>query len=1002
MTAIQFNSNIPNVVASFSREAIEEFYRKLKNGVLDQTNEDIIFLTSNNLLEFLFDANPYSDSTDSGLKYQLTILESKVVTDKKEVSFENQIFRHHILTKKPTAELNITGIEESLPILYLAWGYGADSSTWSTVHRTIISDIDYSFKSDNDRVLTLELLDDISYIMNSNASTKSAYQVSVLYDADEHDFIYKLKVLYSKFFSSVFPNSTILLEFEEEFNLLLESYIRNFYVNTSDAAPISKGRSYSGETFKEKIEQASKIIKELKKTNEELNTVRQSLEEPLLIRDTNKKIKLNQIAIRSHEDFISRYGALDKIDFKRAGEKWEISHIITRFNKLAAQKRFLEEELGFSLEPILPRGFITKSLIEGPAGGYAALGGSVGVTDLTTTISQPTIPAELEGEKTTYYAIDPKYYASVPYIKELESSGDPRFDTFKDNYLYTGEVKGKLQSGDALKTQYVIGGITETSRPHFLKGGLVYVADEETLRAAADVEEKISQTLSVGTFHRDQYIQYQNDRIVWAYKRRETTNLRVKSANVRTIVPSTYNLTDDYRNRKDAIDSYNIRTMTELSKVDWRITLSKNHGTTLSSFLSKLVSKLNLILELAREGAFVAGSKVGEIEYRLINRSEFMDTDIFTTPTVFFFGSNNLVKKYAKSNPMYTDEDSTLRKVVSQKLSIDDKSKNIVLTYNRPAVLRSTLLDQEPNIMDLKYRSEGRYYLSLFAVPSYTNTNTDGAKVNPFTLVTLEHIWDPKSKKRIIAFLRKYIKKLGSGVSSQIGEEIITNILTLTTSELIDKEGNIRPASQEEISAAFDERLEDMPDDIDPNDGRFARVNLLMTKEVTPDLLTEFLTDIGENLEEEDILTVQQLILNLKVAATTNRIVVDKNNPLSKENFVKEPILAPNFKVDLHNTKNPTDIKDLILHRRQNHYKQLCTMLHQLEVTVLGVPEISTMSEILSNRIFTVQVFEPRSGDLHWLSGRYTLFGFKHIINPRSGYLTSFTLQSIENLFTND
>ncbi len=68
----------------------------------------------------------------------------------------------------------------------------------------------------------------------------------------------------------------------------------------------------------------------------------------------------------------------------------------------------------------------------------------------------------------------------------------------------------------------------------------------------------------------------------------------------------------------------------------------------------------------------------------------------------------------------------------------------------------------------------------------------------------------------------------------------------------------------------------------------------------------------------------------------------------------------------------------------------------QLEITTLGVPEISEIQDLASQgRDVVLTVFDVRN-DLdntpHWLSGIYQIMSINHSISPSDGYTTSYKL----------
>ena len=85
-----------------------------------------------------------------------------------------------------------------------------------------------------------------------------------------------------------------------------------------------------------------------------------------------------------------------------------------------------------------------------------------------------------------------------------------------------------------------------------------------------------------------------------------------------------------------------------------------------------------------------------------------------------------------------------------------------------------------------------------------------------------------------------------------------------------------------------------------------------------------------------------------------------------------------------------------VLDTKYQFMKAMRDFTWEVEVTTLGIPEISVVTEDMGGdgRKIILTVFDVRN-DLdapHWLSGIYTILGMNHSINTSEGYTSTFKL----------
>ena len=206
------NDALPNVVMSFDVDKIKQFHDGLLVGTMNTDIEGLFPLVpKSHLLEFEMQMGEHGDSTRSGFEYNLVLSE---VNDE----FQVRLLEHFAHTKKFGGGLSTSHPEhggiEKLASLYMAWGWGRDAKTWSSVHRGLINNINYEFNAFNDKILRIQMFDDISFFLDLPAAAESRLEVEDKYYGDQ-TIAWNISNIISKFLAGVFYDSFVIVDLDE-------------------------------------------------------------------------------------------------------------------------------------------------------------------------------------------------------------------------------------------------------------------------------------------------------------------------------------------------------------------------------------------------------------------------------------------------------------------------------------------------------------------------------------------------------------------------------------------------------------------------------------------------------------------------------------------------------------------------------------------------------------------------------------------------------------------
>ena len=107
---------------------------------------------------------------------------------------------------------------------------------------------------------------------------------------------------------------------------------------------------------------------------------------------------------------------------------------------------------------------------------------------------------------------------------------------------------------------------------------------------------------------------------------------------------------------------------------------------------------------------------------------------------------------------------------------------------------------------------------------------------------------------------------------------------------------------------------------------------------------------------------------------------VTNSTKLTREIKIYEAFSKNNNNLDSY-------IKDTIIAA-----ENLASEAWSVEVVTLGIPELDIPQQEISSRGVELSVWDERTQNAHWLTGRYQILGVAHAIDPSKGYLTKLKL----------
>tara|TARA_R110000824_G_scaffold190564_1_gene372131 strand:+ start:482 stop:3688 length:3207 start_codon:yes stop_codon:yes gene_type:complete len=1053
------NSALVNVMITFSREAAFKFYDGLKNGELKTDIPDIFELTPNNsLLRFEAKIGAHSDSGESGFHYDL-VLGNLPTTDSGD-AFESRLFQHYAITRRSFLRLYednvLKGDMETLPSIYLCWGYGTDAETWSTVHKGLITDIEYDFTPNGDKVLKVHMKDSLSLEMDALALRKSASQVSVEVDFGK-SIHWNLSNLLSKFLSNAFTKSYVVVNLGEA----METYLTNWEdtmksqsyssllaeLDTDDSGAIDtdKERAAVIERLKdlksEHLSTASRATIERDEMIEkqrnlpstaEFDTRRLELERGIDEKNKiiNEALYQAEIIDRNLEDMFQKSNQnQDTITNTSQNPEYTGLPILNRPNKVTVEK----PEHSSGIEPINLKNLyhpeqierfqrITQNLLPnanllfergvlesrlpltsqnnqsyhtgnaiaqdhptGPSKFIHEEGGKMTPNPNYVKESEPDLPSDTGGDNSE------NAFNSLPHKFYFESAGI-RLENVYDGEKGIGHLKGAT--------------LVEVSHLGFIT--FKNISAEKPLSVAKIFENNIDGP-AANAYYRYLLMRKDHENNLYKYMDRSTL--------AQTENDKKHEL--ETRRQAEAQKAAEGKTKDDTRKVVYFLKLHKPRGVSLREYIfgtrgdtGKRGSKgligdmqtmytatnpntvdaedneFNFIgLEISKDN--VVPEKI--VESGLTNLCYFGDTA----------GYSKLITNADTAKDKYFHPNTSYRKVYSLActsnsiglneegaVSLTPVSKDLVFTFGRKGVDIQfdegalTSIVQDPVILDLKYNLNGQYYLSLFSTPVKgvsTVLHEPGTVPSSSYLLSKLGSTFAGDKDKIIKFLLDWTSQTGEKQAEDWYKGFLGQVMSPAGEIIADEYGVATNAH----------KIEQFQKDTDTIAAEISRV---VTGDQFSDRISEGLGIVFGLSRQPDSLK------NKRWFATA-----DNSFEFNDAGASFEHVLIPTSNEELYIDGDPTsdDDENSLLRMQAAHFARISTMIHSLTITIPGLPELSTITELMgeNGRRILVQVYNHRTGTHHWLSGKYGLYGITHNISASKGYTTQLRLfNKFENI----
>ena len=1046
------NSALVNVMLTFSKEAAIKFYDGLKNGILRTDIPEILELSPNNsLLRFEAKIGAYSDNANSGFNYDIVL--ANLPSSDSGDRFEARLFQHFILTRRANFKLfndgdtqSVVGDVGSMPTIYLCWGYGTDATTWSSVHRGLINDIEYDFTPKGDKVLKLHLKDSLSFEFDALAIRKASTQVAVEVDFSK-SIHYNLSNLLSTFFSNSFSRSYAVVDLGKE----IEEYLDNWEASMKD-------------------ESYSTLLGDLDENDSgtiETDTERAAAIEALYIR----KNEMSSIAINASMD----KGQLES-ERRAMGRDME-TQILEKTQQIEIKDKIIME----SLEQV--------RIIQNELDQMLEINASFGET-----YAEPGLPtftaASQEIEAARKAAFEKKEHKSglppVNIDNQSHQDGIERYQRITQNllpnsnlYLERGVLESKLnisakdqqdyQIKQGQKKQPVMG-----PKPFsYNTKGQLFENPEYAAQLEPNLQSSTGEDSSRDAFNSLPHKVHYNsaglpldffttpDGVGKGYLKGATIvsmnsdYVEFKGIEAQPVLKEMANLegesgpandaywryimmleehtkqhpeTRDFT--KDAFDAVQQQKMVVAQraaqgkalnegtrKIVYRLKLHKPRGVSLREYIfgipgatgkkgSKgLVGDMQTLFTVANPNSNNPQGNAIEFITAEISKDTIVPDSIVNSGlnTLCYFGT---IKGYADIMQDKTGEKNTwyhpkssFRKVHSLActsenirlnqegaVSMTPTSKDLVFTFGRKGVDIHfdkgvlTSIKQDPIITDIKYNLFGSYYLSLFTTPvmgASTANNQPG--VVPSTYKVLSKLAGTFSgdRDKITTFLLDWTNQKDNPKAKEYYEKFLSIVM--------DTEGDINAdAFNAPANALYVQTLQK---------DKFA-----IAEEISRVVKGDQFSDrLKEGLAIVFGLTIQPRNLKNKRWFSTG------GSSFSDEAAIFEQVLTPTSNQQFYIDGDDTgaDDENALMRMQAEHYAKISTLLHSLTITIPGMPELSTITEMfgIDPRQILIQIYNHRTGTHHWLSGKYGLVGMEHHISVNKGYTTKLRLvNSFDNL----
>tara|TARA_R110000851_G_scaffold121883_3_gene250917 strand:+ start:1044 stop:4151 length:3108 start_codon:yes stop_codon:yes gene_type:complete len=1020
------NSALVNLMVTFSRTAAEDFYDGLKNGELRTHIPDIFELTPNNsLLRFEAKIGAYSDSVQSGFHYDLVL--GNLPSSEGGDSFESRIFTHQLVTRKMNLNNDAGRDVVGMPTLYMCWGYGKTAETWSSVHQAFITDVEYDFTPKGDKVLKLHLKDSLTFELDALALRKSTSQVGVEVDFTK-SIHWNLSNLISKFLSNSFSKSFVVVDLGQEMDTYLNKWEEglkeqsftalldesdldnNKYLSSSELDAAREKLADKNNELSEKIAAAETEINRLQKIKEGstddalINKSQVEIEkQERIINQARQQIaenektrgKLNQeqhagthlnSSIQSGGVGIEGYPSpgieLEKKEHSSGEEPINLINLsheekIERWQRIA---RNMLPNSNLMLERKMEPGDAIK---EGANTPPAFIYENDGKPVLNPEYSQSAAETQTPEVEETLTAAN---FAEEPWTVYHDGSNSPinwywfiaGIGTIIGDPDYTTNEPINFKSKHAA---YILAKASDTE---IAKGFSDGPASNEYFRFLIARDKLKDQGNTDRQKARDEYKQEYNRQLAQQQVRERAAKRDAVVADKATyylklLKPQGTSLREYIFGKKGATGSKGYKGL--LGDLQTMFTVSKGspdkgpQGNLFDFIVTEINKESILDKEIIESGLDVLcyfGHVKGYGEIVQAKSEDEKKMDYYHEGTSF----RKVYSLACTSSKIVTEEEG--------EVALEPESKDLVFTFGRKGVDIEfatgalTTIIQDPVIIDLKYNLYNEYYLSLMSTPlvgGSTAINQEKKVLSPYALLAKLGAHFGGDKGEIIEFILKW--------TNQTDDPEVKKLYEIFLAEVINSDGEVL------LTEANSVQIAQLNKDVDTLHVTISRADPSSPNAMAAREALALIYGLGRQSND---------LKNKRWFGSS-----DNNHEFSTSDAEDELVFIPTYDEELYIDNDPEgeDAENALLRLHASQYAFVSTKSHSVIITVPGIPELSTITELFGpdGRKILLQIFNHRIGTHHWLSGKYNLWGMEHHISATKGYTTKLRLQNgFENL----
>ena len=329
----------------------------------------------------------------------------------------------------------------------------------------------------------------------------------------------------------------------------------------------------------------------------------------------------------------------------------------------------------------------------------------------------------------------------------------------------------------------------------------------------------------------------------------------------------------------------------------------------------------------------------------------------------------------------------TSSKIVTEEegeVALEPESKDLVFTFGRKGVDIEfatgalTTIIQDPVIIDLKYNLYNEYYLSLMSTPlvgGSTAINQEKKVLSPYALLAKLGAHFGGAQGEIIEFILKW--------TNQTDDPEVRKLYEIFLAEVINSDGEVL------LTEANSVQIAQLNKDVDTLHVTISRADPSSPNAMAAREALALIYGLGRQSND---------LKNKRWFGSS-----DNSHKFSAGAAEDELVFIPTYDEELYIDNDPEgeDAENALLRLHASQYAFISTKSHSVIITVPGIPELSTITELFGpdGRKILLQIFNHRVGTHHWLSGKYNLWGMEHHISATKGYTTKLRLQNgFENL----